>query len=73
VIAVVLIVLLTSELPDPGRFSFMTNCAGLGMFVGGIVGWVRRRPLAPFVTGGSMIGFGVGLGCWIVAVAIDRL
>lgn len=70
---VVAIVLLSSELPDPGLPSFTTLCAGFGMFLGGVLGWLRRRPVAPLVTGGGVVGFGVGLVGWLTVLAIDRL
>ena len=66
-------VLAAAELPDPGQPSFAMLCAGYGMFLAGVSAWVRRRPLAPRVSAGSVVGFGVGSACWLVAVAIDRL
>jgi hypothetical protein len=69
----VLLILLTSELPDPGAPMFPTLCAGHGGFLAGVGAWVRRRQIGPFVAGGSVVGFGVGYICWLTALAIDRL
>ncbi|HEX4806988.1 MAG TPA: hypothetical protein VFU94_13910 [Conexibacter sp.] len=67
------LVLLTSELPDPGAPMFPGICAGYGGFVAGLLAWRRRLSIGPRVTGGSVVGFGVGLLCWLTALAIDRL
>jgi hypothetical protein len=67
------LVQLAAELPDPGAPMFPTLCAGHGGFLAGVGAWFRRRPIGPFVAGGSVVGFGVGYVCWLAALAIDRL
>jgi hypothetical protein len=62
-----------AELPDPGAPMFPTLCAGHGGFLGGVIAWRQRRPIGPYMAGGSVVGFGVGYICWLTAVAIDRL
>jgi hypothetical protein len=71
--ALLLVVLLASELPDPGQPSFATLCAGYGMFVAGGLAWLRRRPISPDAGAGGVAGFGIGLVAWLAALAIDRL
>ena len=67
------IIRLAAELPDPGAPTFPGICAGYGGFAAGLIAWHRRRPVGPHATGGTLIGFGVGHLCWLVALAIDRL
>jgi hypothetical protein len=72
----ILIVLLTSELPDPGRLGTITLAGGLGAFAGALAAHVRRRPsqvASDMARLGMVVGFGVGLAGWLVALAIDRL
>ncbi|HXE45461.1 MAG TPA: hypothetical protein VN635_09690 [Conexibacter sp.] len=71
-----LIVLLASELPDPGAPSFATLCGGYGGFLGLLIGLGRRLPwkrIAPLMAQGSAVGYSVGFVVWAVAFAIDRL
>jgi hypothetical protein len=70
------IVVLAAQLPDPGNPFFATLGAGCGGFAGGVVGYLRRHPeerVRRLMTDGSLIGFGTGFVCWLVALAIDRL
>ena len=69
----VLLILLTSELPDPGAPMFPGLCAGYGGFAAGLVAWRRRRPLGPHVAAGTLMGFGLGFVGWIATLATDRL
>jgi hypothetical protein len=72
----VLLVLLTSELPDPGMPSTVTFFGGIGAFVGALVAHLRRLPstsAGDATRMGMMIGVGTGLVGWTVALAIDRL
>jgi hypothetical protein len=73
---VVVLVLLTSELPDPGKLGTITLAGALGGFVGAMLAIVRRRPsqvAADMTRVGMVLGIGAGLAGWLVAFAIDRL
>ena len=67
------LVQLAAELPDPGAPTFPALCGGYGGFAAGLVAWLRTHPIGPRVAGGTVVGFGIGLVCWLVALAIDRL
>jgi hypothetical protein len=69
------LVLLTAELPDPGRLATILLASALGGFAGGAIGRARRsRELTAKLTGdGIFTGFAVGPILWLAAVAIDRL
>jgi hypothetical protein len=67
---------LASELPDPGRPATIALASLLGGFCGGVVGRARREPrerVKDLTADGAFVGCGVGLACWLVAFAIDRL
>jgi hypothetical protein len=67
------LVQLAAALPDPGTPAFPALCGGYGGFAAGLVARLRKQPVGPRVTGGTVVGFGIGLVCWLVALAIDRL
>jgi len=70
------IVLLTSELPDPGRIATITFVGTFGACVGVFVAHVRRLPserAGDLMRIGMLVGFGTGLLGWLAAFAIDRL
>jgi hypothetical protein len=72
----VVIVLLTAELPDAGSATFPAICAGFGGFVGLLLGVVRRLPwerIGPLMGQGSAAGYSAGFLVWIVLLAMDRL
>jgi len=70
------IVLLVSELPDPGKLATAGLASLLRGFVGGCIGRLRHRSrqrIRDLTLDGGYVGFGVGLIAWLIAVAIDRL
>lgn len=70
------LVLLTSELPDPGQMSFAPIMGAVGMFVGGLVALLRGRSdveRARLTNLGTWTGIGVGLAVWGLGFAIDLL
>jgi hypothetical protein len=72
----VVTILLTSELPDPGRMGTITLAGGLGAFVGAMIAYARRQSsqVASDMTRiGMLVGVGAGLVGWFVVFAIDRL
>jgi hypothetical protein len=72
----VVLILLTSELPDPGKPSTVTFLGGIGAFVGALVAQLRRLPstrAGDATRIGMVLGVGAGLVGWTVALAIDRL
>ncbi len=74
--ALALIVLLTSQLPDPGSFGTITVAATFGVCMGALLAHLRglsSERATDLARIGMLIGFGVGLLGWIVAFAIDRL
>jgi hypothetical protein len=75
-IALVRIVLLSSELPDPGRLSTAAYASLLGGFVGGLLGRLQghsRDRINGLTADGAFVGFGVAFIGWLVVAAIDRL
>ena len=74
--SIVVLVMLASELPDPGRLAFPGVCGTFGGFVGMAVGMGRRLPwerTTQLAAQGGVVGYGVGFVGWLTAVAIDRL
>jgi hypothetical protein len=72
----VLIVLLTSELPDPGQPAFPNICGTFGGFAGMAIGMGRRFPwerTMKLAAQGGAVGYGIGFAIWFVVVAMDRL
>jgi len=72
----VLIVLLTSELPEPGRLATITFAATLGSVAGAGIALLRKLPsdrAGDATRLGLVLGFAAGLMSWLVAFAIDRL
>jgi hypothetical protein len=72
----VVLILLTSELPDPGRTGTITLAGGLGAFAGAMIAYLRRLPsqaASDMTRIGMLLGVGAGLAGWLVAFAIDRL
>jgi hypothetical protein len=69
-------ILLTSELPDPGQQSFPGVCGTFGGFVGMAIGmgrrltWERTTKLAAQV---GAVAYGTGFAVWLVVVATDLL
>jgi hypothetical protein len=72
----VTLVLLASELPDPGQPTFPNICGTFGGFIGMAIGigrrvaWEQTMKLAAQV---GAVGYGIGFGIWLVLVAIDLL
>lgn len=72
----VVLILLTSELPDPGKVGTVTFAGGFGAFVGALVAHLRghsSEQAAHLVRRGMLVGFGSGLIGWTVSFAIYRL
>jgi hypothetical protein len=74
-ISLLLIVLLTSALPDLGQPSVMAIAAAFGHFAGGLLAMCRRgrEHIGRAMAEGSLAGYGTGLFVWIVVLAMDRL
>jgi hypothetical protein len=73
---VLVLVLLTSELPDPGKPGTISLAGMLGGFAGALLAIVRRRPsqvAGDMARVGMVIGVGAGLAGWLIVLAIDRL
>ncbi len=72
----VLVVVLTSELPEPEQPAFPSVCGTFGGFVGMAIGmgrqyaWPRTTKLAAQI---GAVGYGIGFAIWVVVVAMDRL
>lgn len=70
------IVLLTSDLPEPGQPAFPNICGTFGGFAGMAIGmgrrlaWERTMKLAAQV---GAVGYGIGFAIWLMVVATDRL
>ena len=67
------LVQLAAALPDPGQPTFPGICGTFAGFVGGVIAWHRRSSLGSGMAVGSVVGFGVGLLCWVAAIAIYGL
>lgn len=75
-ILLVLIVLLASELPDPGQMSFAPLMGAVGLFAGGLVAHVRgvsREERTHWISVGMWSGTGVGFAIWMLGFATDVL
>lgn len=75
-ILLVVLVLLTSELPHPGRLTTITFAATFGSVIGALIAHLRRLPsdkAGDATRIGLILGFGAGLLGWLGAFAIDRL
>jgi hypothetical protein len=75
-ILLVLIVLLTAELPDPGMPYFAPLVGGIGYFVGGLLAEIRRVSAderSRWTGTGMWAGIGIGGAIWAVVYAMDRL
>jgi hypothetical protein len=75
-IVLVLLVLLTSELPDPGRLSTITFAATFGSVIGAAAAYLRKLPsdrAGDATRMGLILGFATGSLGWLVVLAIDRL
>jgi len=73
---VLLLILLASEPPDPGRISTITFAATFGSVAGALVAYLRGLPsdrAGDATRIGLILGFAVGLLAWLIAFAIDRL
>jgi len=74
--SLLVVVLLTSELPDPGKPSTIALAGTLGAFVGALVAECRKLPSGPagdLTRRGMVVGAGAGLGAWLAVFAIDLL
>jgi len=70
------LVLLTSELPDPGMPYFAPLVGTIGFFVGGLLAHLRHIPAderSRWTGSGTWVGIGVGGAIWAVVYAMDRL
>ncbi len=70
------VVLAASELPDPGSFGTITGAATFGACVGALVAYLRGHASerATDVSRiGMLVGFGVGVSGWLIALAIHLL
>jgi len=74
--AFILIVLLVSELPDPGRVSTITFATTFGTVLAALIVHLRRLPpeqAAAAMRIGLIVGFLTGAIVWLTVLAIDRL
>ena len=72
----VLIVLLTSDLPDPGQPAFPNICGTFGGFVGMAIGMGRRFAWERTMKTAAQVGaagYGIGFAIWLIVVATDLL
>jgi hypothetical protein len=72
----VLLILLTSELPDPGMPYFVPLMGTVGLFVGGLVAHIRGispEERSRWTSTGTWAGIGIGAAVWAVVYAMDRL
>ena len=70
------ILVLASELPDPGQMSFGPLMGGAGLFVSGLVAQVlgmSHEQRARWVAIGTWAGTGVGFAVWMLGFAMDPL
>lgn len=71
-----IVIVLASELPDPGQMSFAPIMGAVGLFVGGLVVHLRGgsdEERARLTNLGTWIGIGVGLAIWGLGFAMDLL
>jgi len=75
-IPLVLLILLTSELPDPGMPYFAPLMGAVGFFVGGLLAHLRSVAAderSRWAGTGMWVGIGVGGTIWTLVYVIDRL
>jgi hypothetical protein len=75
-VILLVLVLLTSELPDLGRLSTVTFMATFGSVIGASAAYLRRLPsdrAGDATRIGLILGFAAGLLSWLIVFAIDRL
>lgn len=72
----VVLVLLTAELPDPGRLSTITFAVTFGSAIGALIAHLRDLPSdesSRAIRSGLLVGFGLGLLGWTAGLAMDVL
>ncbi|HKG37999.1 MAG TPA: hypothetical protein VKB25_03340 [Conexibacter sp.] len=70
------IVVLASELPDPGQLSFAPLMGAVGLFIGGLLGHLRGvsdDERSRLTNVGTWSGIGFGLVVWFLGFAIHPL
>lgn len=70
------VIVLASELPDPGQLSFAPLMGAVGLFVGGLVAHARGvspEERARWISAGTWSGIGVGVVIWMLGFAIGLL
>jgi hypothetical protein len=70
------ILVLASELPDPGQMSFAPLMGTVGLFVSGFIAELRgvsHEQRARWVAIGTWAGTGVGFAVWMLGFAMDPL
>ena len=73
---VLAVIVLASELPDPGQMSFAPLMGAVGLFAGGLVAQVRgvsREERTHWISVGMWSGTGVGFAIWMLGFATDLL
>lgn len=74
--ALLIALVLASELPDPGQLSFAPLMGAVGMFVGGL--WAHLRGASAdersrLTNVGTWSGIGFGIAVWLLGFAIHPL
>jgi hypothetical protein len=72
----VALILLTSELPDPGQPAFVPLAGSVDLFLGGLLALAKRVPpeeRSRWMGAGTWAGIGFGGAVWIIAITMDRL
>jgi len=70
------LVLLTAELPDPGRLVTAGYASLLGGFVGSLIGRLHgrsRERVDEMMKDGAFVGFGMAFAGWLIVIATDVL
>jgi hypothetical protein len=72
----VAIVILASELPDPGQLSFAPILGAVGFFVSGLLARLRGvsdEERTRSADRGTWVGIGIGLAVWLLGFPIHAL
>ncbi len=75
-ILLVLIVMLTAELPDPGRLATAGFASLIGAFAGSLIGRLlghSRERVDELTKDGAFVGCGIAFAAWLIVVATDVL
>jgi len=70
------LVLLSAELPDPGRLATAGYASLIGAFVGSLIGRLlgrSRERVDELTKDGAFVGCGIAFAAWLIVVATDVL